>query len=344
MVRRGSGERLCDGGFDDLRRDRLRAEPPNRPAQQLCLTAAHRQCLLGAQPEQVFLARPQQRAGVGSVVPQRQSAHHRNRDTGQLALHQIGGGGDLVGDRDLGDDELVAVHVVRSGVAVQHRQPGRADGGVDLAVAPGPAHGVGDDHADGHAEPLAQAGAQRSGAAVGVDRQQGQLGGADVGAVDARGGLHQAEIVLGDQRAALAGQHPDGFGVDQLAPQRIPLLRVFRRGHDAALALGQHLAGDDHDVVVAQPRRGGRQRGGEVVAGPELRQAGHRKQFDRGRRAVVGHGLTPARSSPARTISAVVAGSVISRGTDRTSTPAISAWSPSCTSQPSRMPTPERGP
>ena len=78
--------------------------------------------------------------------------------------------------------------------------------------------------------------------------------------------------------------------------------------------------------------------------GPELRQAGHRDQFDRGRRAVVGHGLTPARSSPARTISAVAAGSVISSGTDRTSTPAISAWSPSCTSQPSRMPTPERGP
>ena len=116
------------------------------------------------------------------------------------------------------------------------------------------------------------------------------------------------------------------------------------RGHDAALALGQHLAGDDHDVVVAQPRRGGRQRGGEVVARPELGQAGHRKQFDRGwRAAVLGHGLTPARSSPARTISAVVAGSVISSGTDRTSTPAISAWSPSCTSQPSRMPTPERG-
>ena len=194
------------------------------------------------------------------------------------------------------------------------------------------------------AEPLAQAGAQRGGAAVGVDRQQGQLGCADVGAVHARSGLHQAEVVLGDQSAALACQHPDGFGVDQLAPQRIPLLRVCRRGHDAALALGQHLAGDDHDVVVAQPRRGGRQRGGEVVARPELRQAGHRKQFDRGRGAVVGHGLTPARSSPARTISAVVAGSVISRGTDRTSTPAISAWSPSCTSQPSRMPTPERGP
>ena len=272
-----------------------------------------------------------------------QSAHHRHRDAGQLALHQVGGGGDLVGDRDLGDHELVAVHVVRTGVAVQHRQTRRADRGVDLAVAPGPAHRVGDDDADGHAEPLAQAGAQRRGAAVGVDGQQRQFGRADVGAVDAGGGLHETEVVLGDQRAALAGQHPDRFFVDQLAPQRIPLLGILRRGHDAALALGQHLAGDHHDVVVAQPRRGGGQRGGEVVAGPELGQAGHRKELDRGRRTVLGHGLTPARSIPARTISAVVAGSVISSGTDRTSTPAISALSPSCTSQPSRMPTPERG-
>ena len=84
------------------------------------------------------------------------------------------------------------------------------------------------------------------------------------------------------------------------------------------------------------PRRGRRP--------AELGQAGHGKQLDRGGRTVLGHGLTPARSSPARTISAVVDGSVISSGTDRTSTPAISARSPSCTSQPSRMPTPERGP
>ena len=61
-------------------------------------------------------------------------------------------------------------------------------------------------------------------------------------------------------------------------------------------------------------------------------------------RPMVCHGFTPARSIPARTISAVAAGSVISSGTDLTSTPSISAWSPSCTSQPSRTPTPERAP
>ena len=37
--------------------------------------------------------------------------------------------------------------------------------------------------------------------------------------------------------------------------------------------LGQHLAGDDHDVVVAQPRRRRGDRRGEIVAGAELGQA-----------------------------------------------------------------------
>ena len=141
-------------------------------------------------------------------------------------------------------------------VAVQHGQAGGADREVGLAVAPGPAHGVGDDHADRDPEPLAQPGPQRRGAGVGVDGQQRELTGVDVGAVDSRGGLHQAERVLGDQRAALAGEHPHGFGIDQLAPQRVPLFRVGRGGDDAALALGHHLAGDHHDVVVAQPRCG----------------------------------------------------------------------------------------
>ena len=45
------------------------------------------------------------------------------------------------------------------------------DGGIDLPVAPGPAHGVGDDDGDGDAESLAQAGPQPGRAAVGIDGQ-----------------------------------------------------------------------------------------------------------------------------------------------------------------------------
>ena len=144
----------------------------------------------------------------------------------------------------------------------------------------------------------------------------------------------------------LRAKYPNGFGIDQLAPQRIPLLRIGWCVDDAALALGHHLAGDHDDVVVAQPRRGrrngcgrGRRPGGTPAA--RAPEAARPRRAD----AVLGHGFT-ARRDPvrARTISAVACGSVISSGTDRTSTPSISAWSPSCTSQPSRMPTPERGP
>ena len=348
VVRRRRGERFGHRGLDEFGRNGFGTELTDRPAQQLGLAAAQPKRFVGAQPEQVFLARPQQRARVGSVVAQCQSTHHRDGDAGQFALHQIGRRGDLVGDRHLGDDELVAVPIVRSGVAVQHRQPGGTDREIGLAVAPCPPHGVGDHHADRHPEPLMQHRAQCRGAGVRVHRKQRQLRRADIGAVHTGRRLHQPKRVLGDQRAALARQHAYGFDIDQFAPQRIPFIRIRGRRDDSSLALGHHLAGDHHDVVVAQPRRGRGDRSAQVVSGPELRQPGHRKHFDGSRGAMVVHRrgprLKPARSSPARTISAVVGGSVISSGTARTSTPSISARSSSCTSQPSRMPTPERGP
>ena len=42
MVRGGGGERLRDSGLDGLRRDGFVVEPPDRPAQQLCLAAPER--------------------------------------------------------------------------------------------------------------------------------------------------------------------------------------------------------------------------------------------------------------------------------------------------------------
>lgn len=145
-------------------------------------------------------------------------------------------------------------------VVVEHRQPRGADRGVGLPVAPGPAHRVGDDDGDLDAEQLAQPRPQSCRAGIGIGWQQGQFAAVDVRAVHPGGGLDQAVGVLGDQRAALAGQHPHRLLVDQLAPQRIPLLGVGRRGDDAALALGHDLAGDDNDVGIGQPGRCGRQR------------------------------------------------------------------------------------
>ena len=200
---------------------------------------------------------------------------------------------------------------------------------------------------DGDTEAAAQPGPQCRRAAIGIDGQQRQFVRADVGSVDAGRGLDDAQFVLGDQRAAFAGQYADGLVVDKLAAQRVPLLGVFGRGHQPAFALGHHLAGDHHYVAVAQPGRGGGQRRAEVVAGTELGKPGDGQDLDRRRGAVLAtgrHAATPARSKPALTISAVAFGSVISSGTERTAIPSMSAWSPSWTSQQSRMPVPARAP
>ena len=168
------------------------AEPAHRSAQQLRLASAEFERLLGAQPEQVLLAGPHQVRPFEPSSVHGQSAHHRHRDGGELALDQVGRGGDLVGDGDLGDQQFVAVPVVGAGVAVQHRSPA-----APMAASVWPLR---------QARPivsvittptvtpseLAQAGAQRGGAAVGIDGQQRQFGRADVGAVDAGGGLDQA--------------------------------------------------------------------------------------------------------------------------------------------------------
>ena len=192
---------------------------------------------------------------------------------------------------------------------MQHGQPGGADRDVGLPVAPGPAHGVGDDDADGDAEPLPQA-------RTAAPRRW------------RRGPPAAARApwtpTLEPSTPAAACTRPSAFSVISVRPLRastrtasasISLRRRASRSSgsdgrvdDAALALGHHLAGDHHDVVVAQPRcRRGDGRG-EVVAGTELGKPGHREHSTAAAGAVLRHGFTPARSSPARTISAVVAG------------------------------------
>ncbi len=253
-----------------------------------------------------------------------QPAHHGHRHRGQFALDQIGGRSDLVGHRDLGDHQLVAVSIDDARIAMQHSQTGRSDRRVDLAVAPGPAHGVGDNHRDVDAEPLAQPRAQRRGAAIGIDWQQGEFSPADIGSVHTGGGLNQPDPVLGDQRPAFARQHPHRLLVDQLAAQRVPLLGILGRGNQPALAFGHHLAGDDHDVAVAQPRRGGGDGSDQIVAGPKFRKPGDGQDLDRCGGTVLLATRIRGRSrsrrharelQPAVTISAVAFGSVISSGT-----------------------------
>src|SRR4029079_6941896 len=135
VVWRWCGERFGDGGLDELGCDALVTESAYRSTEQVRLSAAERNRFLGAQPEQVLFAWPQQCARIGSVVGQRESAYHGHWNVGQLALDQVGRRRDLVCDRDFGDDQFVAVPVLRARVAVQHGQACRSDREVGLAVA-----------------------------------------------------------------------------------------------------------------------------------------------------------------------------------------------------------------
>ena len=343
----GRGQRRPDRPPQRRGVDRGVGEVAHAAPQQHRLPPALSQRLLRAEGEQVVVERPDEVAGRRAVVHRQGTPHHRDRDAAELALDQIGGGGELVGQRHLGDVQLVALDVHGAAVAVQHRESGSADRRVRLPHAPAAAHRVGDDHGDVHAEQSVQRRAQAGGAAVRVGREQGQLVAAHVRAVDAGGGLHHPELVRDDQGLPAAGQHPLALGVDELAAQHVARLGVGGCGHEPALDLGHDLAGDDHDVAVGQPRRRGRQRRGQVVARAELGQAGHGQDLQAGRRPVIRESQAtgaPHRSRAARAMAAVASTSLISSGTDRTSAPGTSAVSAVCTSHPSSRPPSARPP
>ena len=73
---------------------------------------------------------------VGQLAVARQPPDDRDRDPGELALDQVTGGGEFVGDGDLGDLEDVAVGVGAPARIGQRGQPGHADGRVGDAGPP----------------------------------------------------------------------------------------------------------------------------------------------------------------------------------------------------------------
>ncbi len=84
------------------------------------------------------------------------------------------------------------------------------------------------DDGDGLARALENSGAQTRSARIRIHGEQRQFGTVDVGAVDARCGLHDSEFVLGDQSAALACHDADGFLIHQEASCRVALFRIGR--------------------------------------------------------------------------------------------------------------------
>ena len=132
-----------------------------------------------------------------------------------LALHQRGGGGDFVGEADLGDFQGAAEQIGRAAQIDERGQAGGADRDAGAAAAPGAAETVGDDDGEADAEARHQRGAQGGGGSVRVFRQQqdllGRAGGGEVGVVDAGIGHHEAEPVFHDQQVGAVADDADRF-------------------------------------------------------------------------------------------------------------------------------------
>ena len=289
VVRRGRGDR---GGYGAQHRrfvDRLVGEGPDGASQP----DRRLPRLGGAQGEPVQLRRPHQGLRPPAVVVEREAANDGDRDAPALALDQLGGGRELVGDGDLGDLEDLPVRV-RAAPGVAHgRQPTHADRAVGLPVAPRAAERVADD--DGHLTPGAagQVGAQPGGTRIGVQRQQGQLGQPYVAGVHSGGGHDQSVAGLGDGRRTALGHHPHRLVGDRAEPGR---LAVPDHLEQPPFGLADHLAGHDEHVAVLQ-FDGVRDELRQVVPGPYLGQAGNR-QNDEAR--LLRHRLGPVPPAPSR--------------------------------------------
>ncbi len=343
VVRRRGGDRSGDSAPNRRRIHRLRGEPTYRSPGRHRLPPTLGQRLGGTEGEHVLLGGTQQGTDTGGVVHRSQPADDRRRNAGQLALHQVRRGGDLVGHGDLGDRQHVSVRIADAAQVGEGCHSGEADRVVDHAGPPGPAGGVGDDDGDLDAERHAQPTAQRIGRDVRVDRQQGELVTADVRRIDSGGRDDEAVPRLDDLRAPPGRDDPHRLRVDDPLALGFPFLRVRRRPDQPALDLRHRLRGHHDDVPVDDPRRRLGDQCGEVPTRPQLRDAGDRPDLD----PVGGSGglAHATRSSVARAMAMVASRSVISSGTSRTVTPGtVLPASVVSTSQPSSSPPVMRAP
>ena len=281
MVRCRCGQGVGECCPHHIGRYRFVREITDRPAHEDRLPPTHIDGFGSTQPEQVFLAGAKEISCGGAVFARSQTTHHRHRDLAQFALDEIGGCGEFVGDGDVGDDQRIAVLVDRTLVRVGDSDTCGSDCHVGLSDPPGPSHRVCDQYGHVDAQSVAQGRAQGRSAGVRIGGEQCQFVTVDVGAVDARCRLDDAELVLGDQCAALAGHHPHRFGVHEGATGDVAGFRVGGGRHHPALDLRDDLAGHHQDVAGTQPIGRRCQRTGEVVTRPEPRQAGDRQDLDR---------------------------------------------------------------
>jgi hypothetical protein len=175
-----------------------------------------------------------------------EAAHDGDRTVVELALDEVGGCRELVGDGDDRHLQRAAERVHPPGVVVEHGHPGCADGDVSHAQSPRPAHGVRDDHRDVRPRGRPERGTDAPRRGVGVLRQQDDIPGLDIAGIDAGSSHHEPVMRLHDARVAawrlLGRDHARGLGTNRLVARH--------RSDRAPLRLGHHLAGDDDDVAI----------------------------------------------------------------------------------------------
>ena len=234
---------------------------------------------------------------------------HAERAAAELAAGQLRGPGQLVRDGRRGHHQRVAVGVVPSGEALRDQQPGGADRDVGLPGAPGPAGGVGDDHADvGGRRPRCRRGS-------GGPRRRGRRGAGRRGpAATLEASMPAAAmvrpwwvrtIVVGPRRAttrAVSAASAVSRSPSRTWPSALltTLLVTATTSPSASVAVPQ----DQRREVVARARP---RRSPPGASDLETARAGH-----------------ATRSSAAAAIAAVASWSVIIRGTARHAMPSAS--------------------
>ncbi len=237
-------------------------------------------------------------------------AHDRDRHRAVLAHHQLGGGGQLVGDTDLGHRQLATQRVGAAAQVDNRRHPRGSDGHVCDASAPGTPEGVRHHHADLDASARTQGVPDVPRGAVRVHWEQGGPPALDVGQVHAGIGAHEPLPGLGHEQLTPAPKDACRFAEDD---------RLVRQGVfgidclQTALGFGDHLLGDDDDIAVGQ-RDVFDDQFREFVAGLNLRDAMDRDQGDGGAGRGRGHAAAPVGSSTTRASAAASSGPRITVG------------------------------
>ena len=327
----GAPDRRRRPGDDTHRVGVQRRRHLGRPADVL---AADRHRLGRAQPEQVVSGAADQRPAAQTVVDELAvAAPSRARPPPatppSLPFTRSAGGSDLVGDRDLGHLEDVAVaRRSRPRGSVQRGQAGDTDRGVGDAGPPRPAHRVADD--DRRPRRRAARAARRAGVRPTASGSTGSSAISLRATLDAStpAAARTRPCRVSTMRSVAAARPPRAPS----RPRSRPAAPPRASGSAVSSTTSRPSAFDttlDVTTSTSPSRHVGRVRGdhrGQVVARTHLADADDGQDLDarraRGR---------PASSTPAPTrrapSPAVASSSVMSSGTGRTSTPGTSAVS-----------------